>query len=310
MRRTPSFAKLDYDPFKDGDTLDVLKRPDAVVGDYLENQRILRALHDKLHFPELEDIIDNKESLDSFYVFSGTRFIRDRVSKLFDDSEYSFPNMLTCYFDTFFKKLNFPHNKIVGEMPWRKHMKIVDDYLSKYKDFSEFKAISNLSDLVFSEVKRTDEKSLLSVFGGNGLEDYASDYSFSIVNTGIYDRILKGFGSMYGYWIWYSGISDPAKAIRNSVWYMYKVIRNRRRFTKLITSISEELSTAPGRRSYIGIYVTRLSACMNLPDDKYAELYESELVDKWLELFDNFYPQYEKLKAWYVQEKEFASSGT
>lgn len=288
MRRTPDFFR-DDDPISN-----VVRRPDSLVGDYLENRRILKILHSKFHFPELEGIINDAEALNAFYMFDGTRFIKARVVSLFDSSEYSFSNMLAYLGDAALRNFNFP----VDDPSHHGMLKLRRDFLLNYEESFEFDYFSELVAFVDMEgsLSREEDLSLLS---------YHSDIVSSSWST-LLATSLEGVSSVFDAWNSYME-SDYMYPTSKKRFWQYS--RERNLLMQKILHIKEKMKPFSNlsMEFYIDPYMTKLSACLNLPDDKHAEPEEKVLVDNWLELFDKFYPQYEKLKAWYIQEKKNTS---
>jgi hypothetical protein len=304
MRRTPIFLNDENNPIIVGP---FLVRPSTDVGDYLENRRVLRALNDKYHFEELESVIDNDETLDALYLFDGTRFIKDKVVNLFDNSEYSFPSMLGYLLDSFLDKLNFPLNKDTDKISGEEKMELIRDFLLNYQDFYEFESIVELSEFILSDISAINENKF------SNLIEYSSDQYFVRRNFENLSDSLRAFQDTYGRWNYYIAFSDFAQPRKKSLLNAFKS-REKLLLDKSFLTINNKLNSAAKlvERGVAGMsvvnYILRLSACMNLPDDKHAQFHESKLVDEWLELFNNFYPQYEKLKAWYIREKERSHS--
>jgi hypothetical protein len=295
MRRTPSFfVEPDPEDFFDSPE-GYLMRPKDHLGDYLENRRVLKALDDKLHFPELEGVIGNEDTLTSFYTFDGTRFMKDKVVNLFDKSEYSFPSMLANLYDCFVVKFNFPLSEEMNSFSERDLRSMLGNFVLEYKDFEEFAFLCELSDFVFNEVRGLHGNSF------SELNNYRSDYPFGDVVSQKLMLSVRGFQAAYRSWRKHAEFYDFSSFVWGAKSHKLnstssKISRGMERSRACLKS------DIPG--TIVNNYVTRLSACMNLPDDKHAELNESELVDEWLILFDNFYPKYERLKAWYVKHKE------
>lgn len=300
MRRTPIFLDDENNPALVGT---FLMRPSNEVGDYLENRRILRALDDKCHFEELVDVINGDELLNAFYLFDGTRFIKDKVINLFDDSEYSFPSMLGYLLDSVIEKINFPLSKNTDKMPGDEKNRLIREFLLSYENFYEFEYMVELSNFVLSEI------SVLRRNRFSNLVEYSSDQFFVKKNFKNLNDSLKAFQDMYGRWNYYIAFSDFAeprkKRFLNAFRGREKLLLDKNFLTinNNMNSIAKLLERGIAGMSVVN-YILQLSACMNLPDDKYAKFHESELVDEWMELFTHFHPQYEKLKAWYIQEKE------
>lgn len=286
MRRTPDF-------FSDGDPIAnvVFRRPDGLVGDYLENHRILRVLHDRLHFPELEGVIDDAEGLDSFYVFDGTRFIKDRVVGLFDGSEYSFSNMLGHLGDAALRNFAFP----VGEFSYGERFELRRGFLLNYEGSFEFNYFSELVALIDAEGHLGSNENL-------SLFSYRSDRVSSFWPTLLSDCLPNLF-SVRDAWNLYVDSDDLRKMMKKR---LFDFSGDRRLLRNNVSGIEKSMEpfNRLSRKFYISPYMMKLSACLNLPDDKHAKSGEKILIERWLELFDKFYPEYEKLKAWYIGEKE------
>jgi hypothetical protein len=282
MRRTPSFVDKSDDIVFRGVSL---RRPNDFIGDFLENRRVLRALHGKLHFPELEGIVDDDEALNAFYAFDGTRFIKDRVLNLFDDSEYSFRSMFMSLVDDAFAAL-----------------RIKQDIDSSVYDQRLYKFLGGRS----LEVEHVLELSgYVNTWGKNirvlRLVRYSSDFYHTDSWYTDFHLFFKRVASIHNNLLYYSDFNAVlgTKLIWRSVFD--------RRVSMRMKLINKSLDSL--KNTSLVDHLMGLSSCMNLPDDKHAEGNESELVDKWLEMFDSFYPQYERLKAWYIREKE-SSAGT
>lgn len=296
MRRTPSLF-VEPDP---GDFFDspegYLMRPKDHLGDYLENRRVLKALDDKFHFPELEGILGSEEALDSFYVFDGTRFMKDKFAILFDDSEYSFPSMLASLYDCFVFKLDLPFVENTNFSSERELRVKLGEFLLCYEDFEEFDLLIELSEFIFGEVYGSGKNSFSELYL------YRSDYPFKDVVSKKLMLSVRGFHAACRSWRKHAefyNFSNRGGKSHDLDLTSAKISRGIERSCMCLRG------DIPG--TVVNNYVTRLSSYMNLPDDKHAELNESELVDEWLALFDRFYPQYDKLKAWYIQEKKLSS---
>lgn len=276
MKRSPDFSEIEGMFGGTG-----LVRPDDEVGDYLENRRVLRALQKKFHFEELEDIIDDDEALDAFYVFDGTRFMKDKVVNLFDNSEYSFYSMFMFLVDKSFGGLYEPgaSNAVYGAG--------VYNFLSKEDvDFEHFVSLSQ-------HIKKWSTR-----LDYSWLDKYGSDFHY--VNEQ-WDKSFSSFVNRVS--IGSRNLLSPAvltipQMTRKMFWrfvFDWRFAARVRTFKFTLSNVS---------RAIMVNYFRSLSACMNLPDDKHAKAKELELIDKWLELFEAFYPEYEKLKTWYIKEKE------
>lgn len=288
MRRTPDFFR-DDDPISN-----VVRRPDSLVGDYLENRRILKILHSKFHFPELEGIINDAEALNAFYMFDGTRFIKARVVSLFDSSEYSFSSMLAHLGNAALRDFKFP----VDGPSHHGMLELRRDFLLNYEESFEFDYFSELVAFVDMEgsLPREEDLSLLN---------YHSDMG-PLIWPALLTTSLEGASSMFGVWNSYMKSDYMYPTSKKRFWQYYK---ERNLLMPKILHIKDKMK--PFSKLYmqfcIAPYMMKLSACLNLPDDKHAEPEEKVLIDNWLELFDKFYSQYEKLKTWYIQEKKNTS---
>lgn len=273
MRRTPDFLEVkNHAVFN----IDLFIRPDNEVGDHLENRRILRAIQDKFHFEELEGIIDDDETLEALYLFDGTRFMKERVLNLFDDSEYSFYTMFSALMKNAFEALEVNYGiKGSGAL---------------LEDASDAKYVLSLCE--FIEFWDKGNHSL-------GLTHYAADLYYHgrfymELNTSVRKRyqVGRGWSSHVGVAAWLlSGWRSPGNLVKNK----WNAARN-----LLLLSRGVKAMQSPS----VGDYVMCLSSCLNLPDDKHAEPGEKVLIEEWLRRFEAFYPEYEKLKAWYIKEKE------
>lgn len=291
MRRTPDFLTT----FNGYCT--ALSKPDDFVGDFLENRRILRVLHEKLHFLEIEDIIDDDEALDAFYVFNGARFIKDKVLNLFDDSEYSFPSMLGYLCDASRRDFVFPfcgdteaeNNELRRNFLLEYAGSVKINYFSEVVYFAWVNGVLNSGEQVSLYNYHSDE---VSMDKHKRLE-------------GAVQKVLPLEDS----WMWYRASDNVHRMTRTSLW---RFSRRGRLFKRNLACVEENMRAYSRLGTYnsnVMRYVMKLSACLNLPDDKHAEPEEKVLIDNWLELFDKFYPEYEKLKAWYVEHKEKSELG-
>lgn len=298
MRRTPIFDRIKTDSGRPEEPArrTTLRRPNMVLGDYLENRRVLRALHSKFTYPELEGIIDNDESLDSFYLFDGTRFIKEKVLNIFNDSEYSFVNMLEYLTKKGFEEVE----PIASEFSYNPR-KFTDFLLSrehhgKYLNFEYL--LENVS-FIYSWMGRNDRLSF---------ESYTADYNY-VVNLGVpaNNEFIK-FQYLIKNWSMHTAfVTDENKRVKKILNFLAGMPRLSSEFgVKEFNEKMREIQFLfqhtfdPGVDNYIKL----LSSGVNFPDDKNAEPEELEYVDEWLKMFESFYPMYERLLRWYISNKK------
>lgn len=296
MRNTPSFKR---EKVAEGAEyyLHIPHRPSVIVGDFLENRRILSVLQKHMNMLELDGIIDNKDSLNSFYFFGGTRFIKDKINSLFDDGEYGFDNMLTALYQHVIKEIGRIYS--------------IEDYSPE--SFTKFLVkfqqgdLPNLKIMLDTLTVMASESSIGRVARDNELATYSSD-SVIVIKGYKIERGPRKLALLLDAKDEYASLSRKEDKFSFSLDRL-KNFKHRITNKNLINSFAmntfmvEDTIRKMMSSTIFSNYMQRLSACMNLPDDKHTELNEANHIEEWIILFETFYPKYKNLKLWYEANK-------
>jgi hypothetical protein len=294
MRRTPSFTDKG-NPFRN------LTRPSAVVGNHLENRRILRVMDSYFHYPELEGIVEDDESLDAFYFFDGSRFFSETVMEPFNKSELGFSNLLKSLCVAAFDEIGYGLDQTY--ISTARFTKLLAELREgEYPTFNLFLDITNFirSQLILFEEENYD-----------GLIIYASDFNYSHATFRKVELEYFACKNFLNSWSEYNAIAKSENSFAGRLNSF--VYRSERETNSQNVNVFRE--RASGLRifddynifSELNKYINRLSACMNLPNDKESNSNEKDLIEKWLVLFHAFAPVYQSMCAWY-QDNENAKA--
>lgn len=287
MRRTPSFtAKATH--FRR------LVRPSPIVGDYLENRRILKALNSYFHYPELEGVTEDEEALDALYLFDGSRFLNKKVTEPFVDEDLGFSHMLKMLCETALHEIGYGWS-VDHYNPQRFTELLTELKQGKYPTFN---LLLDISSFLNSQFILTEDQNY------DGLIAYASDYNHSHSVFRKIEEVYLKCTLFLNSWNNYDAIakSEDSFAGRFNA-FIYRLERETN--SKAVRDFRSQIFSFRIFSSYkwsdLDNYIKRLSACMNLPSDKDASPGERDLIEKWFVLFNAFAPQYQKLRSWYEQ---------
>ena len=298
MRRTPSFKR---EKVAEGAEYFLLKprRPSKLIGDFLENQRILQVLHKHMQLPELTGIIDDKNALESFYFFDGIRFIKDKITSMFDTSEYGFDNMLLALNSASIEEVEKTY--AIEKYDTASFTEFLDNFQQ-----GNYPILELLFDIL---AVMASETSIGITWRDNELAEYSSDSVNGIPGYKMESLPPKLIYTLFESRDAYARLAEEEYKISSTLTRL-GTLKRRSTDSRLInlfirkTFIVDNVVRKMVSSTIFYNYMQRLSACMNLPDDKYTELIESKLIDEWIILFEAFYPKYEKLKTWYEANRE------